>query len=36
MTDSVEQAMDHIEKHAVRSFGLLEGPPTHRFKVLGE
>ena len=34
LTDSVEQAMDHIEKHAVRSFGLER--PVHKLKVLGE
>ena len=34
MTDSVEQAMDHIDKHAVRSFGLER--PALRLKVLGK
>ncbi len=34
LTDSVEQAMDHIQKHAVLSFGL--DRPVHRLKVLGE
>ncbi len=34
LTDSVEQAMDHIEKHAVKPFGL--DRPTHKLKVLGE
>jgi uncharacterized protein (TIGR00730 family) len=34
LTDSVEEAMDHIEKHAVRSFGL-DRPPT-KMKLLGE
>ncbi len=34
VTDSVEEAMDHIQKHAVRSFGL--DMPRHRLKALGE
>jgi len=34
LTDSVEEAMDHIQKHAVRSFGL-DQPPT-KMKLLGE
>ena len=34
LTDSVEQAMDHIQKHAVRSFGLDRS--AHKLKVLGE
>jgi uncharacterized protein (TIGR00730 family) len=34
LTDSVEEAMDHIQKHAVRSFGL-DRPPT-KWKLLGE
>ena len=34
LTDSVQEAMDHIEKHAVRSFGL-DQPPT-KMKLLGE
>jgi uncharacterized protein (TIGR00730 family) len=37
LTDSVEEAMDHIEKHAVRSFGL-DKPPTRfrKLRFLGE
>ncbi len=37
LTDSVEEAMDHIDKHAVRSFGL-DKPPARlrKLKVLGE
>ena len=34
LTDSVQEAMDHIQKHAVRSFGL-DQPPT-KMKILGE
>ena len=34
LTDSVQEAMDHIQKHAVRSFGL-DRPPT-KMKILGE
>ncbi len=34
LTDSVEEAMDHIEKHAVRSFGL--DRPKRKLKVLAE
>ena len=34
LTDSVEEAMDHIQRHAVRSFGL-DRPPM-KLKVLGE
>jgi len=34
LTDSVEQAMDHIEKHAVKSFGL--DRPKRKLKALGE
>jgi uncharacterized protein (TIGR00730 family) len=34
LTDSVEQAMDHIEKHAVRSFGL--DRPKRKLKVRGK
>lgn len=34
MTDSVEEAMSHIEKHAVQPFGLQKAPP--RSRVLGE
>jgi predicted Rossmann-fold nucleotide-binding protein len=34
LTDSVEQAMDHIEKHAVKSFGL--DRPRRKLKVLGK
>ncbi len=34
LTDSVEEAMDHIEKHAVRSFGL--DRPKRKLKLLGE
>ena len=34
LTDSVEEAMDHIEKHAVRSFGL--DRPRRKLKALGE
>lgn len=34
VTDSVEEAMEHIEKHAIRSFGL--DRPTRRIGVLGE
>ena len=34
LTDSVEEAMDHIEKHAVRSFGL--DRPRRKLKILGE
>jgi uncharacterized protein (TIGR00730 family) len=34
LTDSVEEAMSHIEKHAVKSFGLDER--KHRIPVLGE
>jgi uncharacterized protein (TIGR00730 family) len=34
LTDSVEQAMDHIENHAVRSFGL--DRPRRKLKVFGE
>ena len=33
LTDSVEQAMDHVEKHAVKSFGL--DRPRRKLKVLG-
>ena len=37
MTDSVEEAMDHIQKHAVRSFGLDKPPVKFRkLRVLGE
>ena len=37
LTDSVQEAMDHIRKHAVRSFGL-DKPPLKftRMKILGE
>jgi uncharacterized protein (TIGR00730 family) len=37
LTDSVQEAMDHIEKHAVRSFGL-DKPPTKftKLRLLGE
>lgn len=34
VTDSVEEAMDHIYKHAIASFGLGERP--HQLKALGE
>ena len=34
LTDSVQEAMDHIQKHAVHSFGL-DRPPL-KWKVLGE
>jgi uncharacterized protein (TIGR00730 family) len=34
LTDSVEEAMNHIEKHAVKSFGL--DKPKHRIPALGE
>jgi uncharacterized protein (TIGR00730 family) len=34
VTDSVEEAMSHIEKHAVRSFRL--DRPHHRLSILGE
>ena len=34
VTDSVEEAMEHIEKHAVRGFGL--DRPHRRMMVLGE
>jgi uncharacterized protein (TIGR00730 family) len=34
LTDSVQEAMDHIERHAVRSFGL--DRPQSKLKILGE
>jgi hypothetical protein len=34
VTDSVEEAMDHIHKHAIASFGL--GGRPHKLKALGE
>jgi hypothetical protein len=34
VTDSIEEAMEHIRKHAVRTFGL--DRPKHKLKVLGE
>jgi hypothetical protein len=34
LTDSVEEAMEHIEKHAVRPFGLSR--PAHPLTILGE
>ncbi len=34
VTDSVEEAMEHIEKHAIRGFGL--DKPRERMAVLGE
>ena len=34
VTDSVEEAMEHIEKHAIRGFGLHR--PEARLAVLGE
>ncbi len=34
VTDSVEEAMEHVEKHAVKSFGL--DRPRHRLQVFGE
>ncbi len=34
LTDSVEQAMDHIQKHSVRSFGL--DRPRRKLKAFGE
>lgn len=34
LTDSVEEAMSHIEKHAVHSFGL--DRPRHKLPILGE
>src|SRR5215813_13497937 len=34
MTDSVQEAMDHIQKHAVKSFGLDQ--PPRRMTLLGE
>ncbi len=34
VTDSIEEAMDHVRRHAVRSFHLDQ--PTHKLKVLGE
>jgi len=40
LTDSVEEAMDHIEKHAVRSFGLDKRPSKFarftKLRLLGE
>ncbi|MEX0878653.1 MAG: TIGR00730 family Rossman fold protein [Thermoanaerobaculia bacterium] len=35
VTDSIEEAMEHIEKHAIGSFGL-ERPTTQPLTVLGE
>jgi hypothetical protein len=34
VTDSIEEAMEHVRRHAVRSFGL--DRPKHKLKVLGE
>jgi predicted Rossmann-fold nucleotide-binding protein len=34
MTDSVEEAMSHIEKHTVQPFGLQKSPEKSR--ILGE
>ena len=34
VTDSVEEAMAHIQQHAVRSFGL--DRPKHKIPILGE
>ena len=36
LTDSVEEAMDHIEKHAVEQFGLVKRKLPRRSRILGE
>ncbi len=36
VTDSVEEAMDHIQKHAVERFGLVRHKHPHRSRVLHE
>lgn len=36
VTDSVHEAMKHIEKHAVEPFGLAPRPAAKRLKILGE
>ena len=36
MTDSVDDAMAHIERHAIERFGLVRRPPPRRSRMLGE
>jgi uncharacterized protein (TIGR00730 family) len=35
-TDSVDEAMDHIQKHAIEQFGLVRMTPPRRSRFLGE
>ena len=35
-TDSLDEARDHIEKHAVKQFGLVRKPVLSRSRILGE
>jgi len=36
MTDSIDEAMNHIEKNAVQHFGLIRRKAPRKSKLLGE